>query len=1529
MADQVVISRSSFEKLKRVFKGNVMKIRELQNDNEKLKKSLPERIAHINNTKRNRAFFENIEPVSSGEGIEAVRKDTQKVSLSACQKYSVPRLAHISHEFSESQQVQASTVWTHSHPLLDKVTVYQNNARTAINLQSPVNNQQVNFHKPEKDIYGSYHHKKFFYSATTLPSPSSEYPQRLEESKTERKALQHLSSQNERVNDNKASPDTPIGQERNSSHHNSQPLLRSPVKRPILLPYLQKPPCSQIARQTPPSYQNFQGQKHQLPYPNSDKKEVENPDNLSSYQSFQKNIGQNQIPFSKSQNELQGTVIDQGYQKPLASKEIVSSNEILLVKDTETPGTLSFDKNDDDFEIIYENLDVVIIQSRGKLEKTSLPSYKPSLIPYVIESRSQNLKVVPSSLNDKPILDHNSSSKIKLDRLTKSKVMSKNLFLSKNKFKHKKLDNNRNFPLIPPHPYDLRTTHLLAPPDSSSSRLGQSSKDAISKPSKGSSLVSSGSRVVRGKTTQDVFTPEAVMNTFAEMYQENHENSRRSSVCFEDLFDSVLSEKPKGSTVIPSMNNNAVVTEPSVPIMHNGNTNECYESQTGMEKQKDSSFAEKLSVKDTSHLSVYDNIDKLPYGTYCLMCKITVAGREILQHLLFGHMECKRCDLLIVNCKELAESERKGHQCKNAFRDTHDFYCVNNFDYRSPKIKIPYRNKKSEPYLFKKHIYMNSLRSMFNVKPRGSVLGKAQQLASKTYSDSSNHIADSKRKSVSEEGKDFTSKSNDKLSGPLTKTDIGKQGGVGMEINSCSSENKANSTNVKHNSKSSVGSESYSISVAIEEESCRDSVIMGTNSCFLEINANSTNLKDNSKSSVGSESYSIRVAIEEESCRDSVNMGTNSCFSEINANSTNVKDNSKSSSSSEPCSTSVAIEEESSRDSVNMGTNSFSSESNTNLSNVKDNSKSSVSSEPCSIRVAIEEESSRDSVNMGTNSCFSESNTNLSNVKDNSKSSVSSEPCSISVAIEEESCRDSVNMGTNSCFTEINANSTNVKDNSKSSVSSEPCSIRVAIEEESSRDSVNMGTNSCFSESNTNLSNVKDNSKSSVSSEPCSISVAIEEESCRDSVNMGTNSCFTEINANSTNVKDNSKSSVGSESCSINVATVEESLRDSVASKVRPSVVVGVPKVSVGFESASISSTDMGEGSKDVIDSQSCSSSAPILKEDPKNLACYSEKACNKYRKIKLKIPVLPKGKQILVAEKSDKEIVAKSGYGDCIEKEGLFPRKSKSGKTVVRQEKNEIMNAAENIEVNFLTEDVTKFSKEFDIVKEEIQELNEIEANVDIVKSEYFMEEFQATSTLDIVKSEYFMEEFQATSTLQPITEYVTLCNNASTAMRCDIQSFSCSSDKELISWNEMNRNSDSQEKFDIRIDIHDAGSNPEAICDTSSISQNLYSRSHYSQDSDEKQLIINFQTDETTGLANVKCPEECPMCYTVLCPSRFRVNLKTFRMTSRCLGCGLFITITLDECENPNNTKRTYKRPGPKSKTKPHASKMQKLAE
>ncbi|XP_042218898.1 uncharacterized protein LOC121864064 [Homarus americanus] len=86
----------------------------------------------------------------------------------------------------------------------------------------------------------------------------------------------------------------------------------------------------------------------------------------------------------------------------------------------------------------------------------------------------------------------------------------------------------------------------------------------------------------------------------------------------------------------------------------------------------------------------------------------------------------------------------------------------------------------------------------------------------------------------------------------------------------------------------------------------------------------------------------------------------------------------------------------------------------------------------------------------------------------------------------------------------------------------------------------------------------------------------------------------------------------------------------------------------------------------------------------------------------------------------------------------------------------------------------------------------------------------------------------------------------------------------------------------------------------------------------------------------------EECPMCYKILCPSRFTVNVETFLMTTICIGCDLTIYIvpelpdgstpgvsivTEEEFKNPPQSlagtegkKRKYAKPGrPRKSVKP----------
>lgn len=72
-------------------------------------------------------------------------------------------------------------------------------------------------------------------------------------------------------------------------------------------------------------------------------------------------------------------------------------------------------------------------------------------------------------------------------------------------------------------------------------------------------------------------------------------------------------------------------------------------------------------------------------------------------------------------------------------------------------------------------------------------------------------------------------------------------------------------------------------------------------------------------------------------------------------------------------------------------------------------------------------------------------------------------------------------------------------------------------------------------------------------------------------------------------------------------------------------------------------------------------------------------------------------------------------------------------------------------------------------------------------------------------------------------------------------------------------------------------------------------------SQESEYEKNIVKRKKLDTESLVDIpsdgyylimtKAIEECPMCYTVICPSRFRVNVASFLVTTVCIGCGLII--------------------------------------
>ncbi|XP_037797636.1 uncharacterized protein LOC119592775 [Penaeus monodon] len=71
----------------------------------------------------------------------------------------------------------------------------------------------------------------------------------------------------------------------------------------------------------------------------------------------------------------------------------------------------------------------------------------------------------------------------------------------------------------------------------------------------------------------------------------------------------------------------------------------------------------------------------------------------------------------------------------------------------------------------------------------------------------------------------------------------------------------------------------------------------------------------------------------------------------------------------------------------------------------------------------------------------------------------------------------------------------------------------------------------------------------------------------------------------------------------------------------------------------------------------------------------------------------------------------------------------------------------------------------------------------------------------------------------------------------------------------------------------------------------------------------------------------EECPMCYTELCPSRFTVNISSFFLSTVCVGCDLTIYIIFDPPDGsaPKIFIETQRDPPGKQKTCPTKRKIQ----
>lgn len=87
------------------------------------------------------------------------------------------------------------------------------------------------------------------------------------------------------------------------------------------------------------------------------------------------------------------------------------------------------------------------------------------------------------------------------------------------------------------------------------------------------------------------------------------------------------------------------------------------------------------------------------------------------------------------------------------------------------------------------------------------------------------------------------------------------------------------------------------------------------------------------------------------------------------------------------------------------------------------------------------------------------------------------------------------------------------------------------------------------------------------------------------------------------------------------------------------------------------------------------------------------------------------------------------------------------------------------------------------------------------------------------------------------------------------------------------------------------------------------------------EEEMSLEFIETPTNGYYYVvrSAVEECPMCYTVLCPSECTVNVETFLVTVVCSGCNLVIYIVSDFPDGPSVSIVTEKSNENKKEPKP----------
>ncbi|XP_064118000.1 uncharacterized protein LOC135223493 [Macrobrachium nipponense] len=421
----------------------------------------------------------------------------------------------------------------------------------------------------------------------------------------------------------------------------------------------------------------------------------------------------------------------------------------------------------------------------------------------------------------------------------------------------------------------------------------------------------------------------------------------------------------------------------------------------------------------------------------------------------------------------------------------------------------------------------------------------------------------------------------------------------------------------------------------------------------------------------------------------------------------------------------------------------------------------------------------------------------------------------------------------------------------------------------STEEELNRGTVSSSSEGNlNNAGDMKGNSTDSIKTKSCDISTSDKGEICGGSVD----------------------SKVDSVSTTSIVRESSTSLVNSKHSSASPLVVGEAPKGLVIPESCTTSSSVAREGSKEKVKSEAYSTNTIDMTESCKA----SVHAKDTFVEEEVKFPTSMKGEQIVEEETNDDEFVVGSRDGEF---------------------------------------------KSVDIIKAAFPEMKETEGSCATMNNEYLLEsscsfeyldkEIEYVNLLDDVsRSESNGHNSKTLSEDLPrdkINKHIESQGQNSTCIdSCDKNSdFHSKNDIRVDSRTKCDRNSDSQEvtknekgkQSDFQVATLNAtsegGSSP---CDLPTLNDvppppqeasNLHCGANY--------LIIKPQKDRKTA----KYPEECPMCYTVLCPSRIRVNLEIFRLTICCIGCGLLIIIEFDQCNEPCKSEKTIKRPGPKSKT------------